>query len=153
MSLRQRGHCINSLVSRPIRLSLNFSSQFGHKATKSNIGFPFFKIQKSLLFDFFLDLVFYERHECGFHAVWIDKHGMGSVLCSQKDGAGINALNSEDYSIFYAFEHVTCFYHGISFLGNSEGSERLTYLLPPSAPPDKPPILPKSMRGRAPPET
>jgi hypothetical protein len=25
--------------------------------------------------------------------------------------------------------------------------------LPPSGPPDKPPILPKSMRGRAPPET
>src|SRR5512137_1255969 len=39
MSLRQRGHCINSLVSRPIMLSLNFSSQFGHKASKSNIGF------------------------------------------------------------------------------------------------------------------
>jgi hypothetical protein len=29
----------------------------------------------------------------------------------------------------------------------------LTYLLPPSVPPDKLPILPKSTRGRAPPET
>ncbi len=39
MSLRQRGHCINSLVSRPIMLSLNFSSQCGHRASKSNMVF------------------------------------------------------------------------------------------------------------------
>ena len=43
MSLRQWGHCINCLVSRPILLSLNFLSQSGHKTSKSNIGFPFFQ--------------------------------------------------------------------------------------------------------------
>ena len=75
--------------------------------------------QQVLFFEFFLDFILDERYEYGFHAVWIDKHRMGSVLCSQKDGAGINAFNSKDYSVFYAFEHVTCFYHGVSFLGNS----------------------------------
>jgi hypothetical protein len=44
MILRQCGHCINSLVSRPILFSLNFFSQCGHKASNSNMGFPFFKI-------------------------------------------------------------------------------------------------------------
>ncbi|MCJ7785002.1 MAG: hypothetical protein MUP41_13800, partial [Desulfobacterales bacterium] len=98
---------------------LNFSSQCGHKVSKSNIGFPFFKIQKSLLFDFFLDLVFYKRHEYGIHAARIDKHRLESIFCPQNDGAGIDAFDFEDYSIFNVFEHVTCFYHGISFLGNS----------------------------------
>ena len=44
MILRQWGHCINSLVCRPSMFSLNLFSQYGHKASKSNIGFLFFKI-------------------------------------------------------------------------------------------------------------
>ena len=72
-----------------------------------------------LLFWFFLDLVLYERHEYGFHAVWIDKHRMGSVLCSQNDDSGINAFDYKLFPTFYVFEHITSFYHGISSFGNS----------------------------------
>ncbi len=78
---------------------------------------------------------------------------MGSVLCFQNDDSGINAFSYKHFPAFYIFQHVTCFYHDISSLVNSEGSELLIYFLGPSVPPDKPPILPKSMKGTAPPET
>src|SRR4030043_309813 len=78
---------------------------------------------------------------------------MGSVLCSQNDDSGVNALHCKHFPTFYVFEHITCFYHGISSLGNSQGSELLTYFLLPSVPADEPPILPKSTKGTAPPET
>ena len=64
----------------------------------------------------FLHLAFYERQEYGCHVVWIDKHRLESVLCSQNDDTGINAFNCKDCPTFYVFEHVTCFYHGISLL-------------------------------------
>jgi len=126
MTLRQWGHWINSLASRPILLSLNFSSQCGHEALKSNISFPFYKMEKEVaffwihsLFGCWLSLVFHKRQEHGFHAVWLDKHWMESVLCSQNDDAGVGTFNCKHFSTFYVFEHVTCFYHGISSLGNS----------------------------------
>ena len=75
------------------------------------------------------------------------------IFSPQNDGARINAFNCKDFPTFYVFEHVACFDHGISSLGSNEGFKLLTYLLLPSAPPDEPPILPKSMKGTAPPET
>ncbi len=44
---------------------------------------------------------------------------MESVLCSQNDGSGINTLDCKHDSIFYVFEHVTCFDHRNSSLENS----------------------------------
>ena len=73
---------------------------------------------RGLLFGFFLDLAFYDGQEYGFHVVWIDKHRLESILCSQNDGAGINAFNCKYSPTFYVFEHVACFNHGISSLGN-----------------------------------
>ncbi len=78
---------------------------------------------------------------------------MGSVLCSQNDDSGVNAFNCKHFPTFYVFEHITCFYHGISSLGNSQGAELSTYFLLPSVPADEPPTLPKSTKGTAPPET
>ncbi len=78
---------------------------------------------------------------------------MGSVLCSQNDDFRINAFSYKHFPTLYIFEQVTCFYHDISSRANSEGPELLTYFLGPSVPPDVLPILPKSIKGTAPPET
>ncbi len=72
-----------------------------------------------LFFKFVLDLAFFEGHECGFHVVWIDKHGMGSILCAQNDEAGIDTIDFKDLPVFDVFEHIARFYHGFSSLGLS----------------------------------
>ena len=46
-------------------------------------------------------------------------HRLEQQVGGQDDDDGISALHREYFPAFYVFEHVTCFYHGISSLRNS----------------------------------